>query len=115
MKNNIDLDAILQQMAAEHRLQLPDRGVIWFRAQILRKTRQKERIERPMEIMRLLVALTGALILLVFLADNWTPMLDALRHGSGFLLPLLISTLAASFASAVMFLRSPVTRQKHHL
>jgi hypothetical protein len=60
--------------------------------------------------MRLLVALTGAVILLVFPADSWTQMLDALRHGSGFLLPLLISTLAASFASAVTFLRSPIKR-----
>ena len=45
--NDSELDAILKQMATGHWPQLPSPGLIWFRAQIVRKARQRERIERP--------------------------------------------------------------------
>ena len=110
MKSDIDLDAILKQMAAEHQPQLPSPGVIWFRAQILRKARQKERIERPMQIMRVLAAFTVASILLKSLGDNWSQMQDVIKHGSGLLLPSLLLTLAAFLVSGAMLLWSPAKR-----
>jgi hypothetical protein len=69
--NDSDLDAILKQMATEHRPQLPSPGLIWFRAQIVRKASQKERIERPLVMMRGFAGLTGAVILLLLVAGNW--------------------------------------------
>jgi hypothetical protein len=36
--NDSDLDAILKQMATEHRPQLPSPGLIWFRTQIAKVT-----------------------------------------------------------------------------
>ena len=68
--NDSDLDAILKQMATEHLPQLPSPGLIWFRAQIVRKAWQKERIERPLVVMRGLAGLTGAVILLLLIAGN---------------------------------------------
>ena len=99
-----DLDAILGQMAAEHPPQLPSPGLIWFRAQLFRKAQQKERIERPLTVMRFLAALTGAWVLLALVAANWDQMRDATNQSS-FLLPLLLLS-AASLAS-VIFLWSP--------
>jgi hypothetical protein len=109
MRNDFDLDAILKQMATEHRPQLPSPGLIWFRAQIVRKTRQKERIERPLVVMRGLAGLTGAVILLVFVAGNWGQMLDAMDHRR-FLVPLLLLTVTASLASGAILLWSPGKR-----
>jgi hypothetical protein len=108
--NDSDLDAILKQMAREHRPQLPSPGLIWFRAQIVRKARRKERIERPLVVMRGLAGLTGAVILLVFVAGNWCQMQDAMDHRSWFLLPLLLLTVTASLASAAILLWYPAKR-----
>ena len=110
MRNDSDLDAILKQMASEHRPQLPTPGLIWFRAQIVRKAQQKERIERPLVVMRGLARLTGAVILLVFVAGNWGQMQDAMDHRSWFVLPLLLLTLTASLASGAILLWSAEKR-----
>jgi hypothetical protein len=91
--NDSDLDAILRQMATEHRPQLPSPGLIWFRAQIVRKAWQKQRIERPLVVMRGLAGITGAVILLLLVAGNWGQMRDAMDHQRWFLLPLLLLTL----------------------
>ena len=108
--NDSDLDAILKQMATEHRLQLPSPGLIWFRAQIVRKAWQKERIERPLVVMRGLVGLNSAVILLLLVAGNWGQMQDAMDHRSWFLLPLLLLILTASLASGAILLWSPAKR-----
>ena len=108
--NDSGLDAILKQMATEHRPQLPSPGLIWFRAQIVRKAWQKERIERPLVVMRGLADLTGAVILFLLVAGNWGQMQDAMDHRSWFLLPLLLLILTASLASGAILLWSPAKR-----
>jgi hypothetical protein len=110
MRNDSDLDAILRQMAAEHRPQLPSPGLIWFRAQLLRKAQQKERIERPLVVMRLLVLIAGAVLLPALVAANWGQMRYAMNHQSSFLLPLLLLTLTASLASGAILFWSPGKR-----
>ena len=110
MGNDSDLDAILKQMATEHRPQLPSAGLIWFRAQIVRKARQKERIERPLVVMRLLVLIVGAVLLPALVAANWGRVRDAMNHQSSFLLPLLLLTLTASLASGAILLWSLAKR-----
>lgn len=106
MGNDSDLDVILKQMAAEHRPQLPSPGLIWFRAQLARKARQKERIELPLVVMRVLTALIGAVLLLAFVAANWAEIQDAI-HQSGLLSPLLFLTITASLVSGTILLWSP--------
>jgi hypothetical protein len=108
--NDSEVVALLKYMAEEHRPQLPSPSLIWFRAQLLLKARQKEFIERPLVVMRGLAALTGAIILLAFVTANWGQMQDAMNHRSWFLLPLLLLTLTASLAFGAILLRSPVKR-----
>lgn len=57
MNNDFELDSLIKKMAADHKPELPSPGVIWWRAQILKKQAEKERIERPLTIMRALAAL----------------------------------------------------------
>jgi hypothetical protein len=53
---NNDLDLLIKKMAAEHQPELPSPGLVWWRAQILKKQAEKERIERPVIIMRMVAA-----------------------------------------------------------
>ena len=108
--NDSDLDAILKQMATENRPQLPSPGLIWFRAQIARKAWQKERIERPLVVMRVLTALIGAVLLLAFVVAKWVAIQDALNHHSRRHLALLFLTITASLASGAILLWSPGKR-----
>jgi hypothetical protein len=57
MNNDFEFDSLIKKMAADHKPELPSPGVIWWRAQILKKQAEKERIERPLTIMRALAAL----------------------------------------------------------
>ena len=52
MNNDFEFDSLIKKMAADHQPELPSPGVIWWRAQILKKQAEKERIERPLTIMR---------------------------------------------------------------
>ena len=54
--NDFEFDSLIKKMAADHQPELPSPGVIWWRAQILKKQAEKERIERPLTIMRSLAA-----------------------------------------------------------
>src|SRR5260221_12981138 len=54
MNEDSQLDFLIKKMAQDHRPELPSPDLIWWRAQILKKQAQKERIERPMVIMRML-------------------------------------------------------------
>ena len=56
MNNDFEFDSLIKKMAAEHQPELPSPGLIWWRAQIFKKQAEKERIERPLTIMRLVAA-----------------------------------------------------------
>jgi hypothetical protein len=75
MNNDFEFDSLIKKMAADHQPELPSPGVIWWRAQILKKQAEKERIERPFTIMRALV-----LVLCVALvAGLWISQADGIR------------------------------------
>ena len=74
MNNDFELDSLIKKMAADHQPELPSPGVIWWRAQILKKQAEKERIERPFTIMRAL-----ALVLCVaIVAGLWLSQADGI-------------------------------------
>jgi hypothetical protein len=81
MNNDFEFDSLIKKMAAGHQLEhqtahqpeLPSPGVIWWRAQILKKQAEAERIERPVKIMRAL----SVIISLVVVAGLW------ISQGSG--------------------------------
>jgi hypothetical protein len=105
-----DFDLVLKQMAEEHRPQIPSPGLIWFRAQVARRLRQKERIEQPVVIMFGLLGLACAMFLVNFVAGNWRPIQDALNQESWFLLAAVIVTITALAASWVLVRKSPAGR-----
>ena len=76
MNNDFEFDSLIKKMAAgplmehqtAHQPELPSPGVIWWRAQILKKQAEAERIERPVKIMRAL----SVIISLVVVAALWS-------------------------------------------
>ena len=107
--NDSDLDIILKQMATEHRPQLPNPGLIWFRAEIVRKARQKEQIERPLVVMRELIGFAGA-VLLSLVTPNWGQMQDSTNHLGWCLFLLLFLTGAVLLASGALLLSCPAKK-----
>ncbi len=110
--NDAEFDAILKKMAAEHRAELPSPGLVWFRAQIARKRREKERIERPLAVMGGLSGLVCVVLFVVFAAGSWGQIRDVAVQQSWFLLSVLLLALAAAGASGAILLRLPAKRVK---
>ncbi len=75
MNNDFEFDSLIKKMAIDHQPELPSPGVIWWRAQILKKQAEKERIERPFTIMRAL----AAVLCLVVVAGLWTSQAEGIR------------------------------------
>ena len=76
MSNNLQnddsqLDLLITNMAQEHQAQLPSPGVIWWRAQIQKKLAEKERVERPLMIMRMVVLALSVALVAGILVVNW--------------------------------------------
>jgi len=95
--NDAELHAILKEMgteaakAAEPRL--PNGGQIWFRAQIQRNLRRRERIERPLLVMRSIAVAICLAVTLAF-AGEIRPAIS-----SSYALPLLVLTAISVIAS----------------
>jgi len=76
MNNDFEFDSLVKNMAMEHQPELPSPGVIWWRAQILKKQAKAERIERPAKIMRAF----AVIISLVVVAGLWSNEVNG-THG----------------------------------
>jgi hypothetical protein len=92
MNNDLEFDSLIRKMAAEHQPELPSPDAIWWRAQILRKQAEKQRIERPVTIMRI----AAAVLFLVVLVGLWVNEADSMRDAWGRLgvfpfVPLLLT------------------------
>ena len=90
--NDLEFDSLIKKMAAGHQPELPSSDVIWWRAQILKKQAEKQRIERPVTIMRIAAAALS-LLAMVWL---WTIEADSMRDawarlGAFPLFPLLLA------------------------
>jgi hypothetical protein len=106
MNNEFDLDLLIKKVAAEHQPELPSPGLIWWRAQILRKQAQKERIERPVTIMRML-AVAMCLVVVIGLWVSQGSALWALLGGSALLslLPILLGGAVVTAAFVALMWR----------
>jgi hypothetical protein len=100
MNNGSQLDALLKQMAEDHHPELPSPGLIWWRAQILRKQQERARIERPVMIMRLVATLVCIVVFAALVASDWQQFQVLLGRESWLLLPVGIVILTASLVSA---------------
>jgi hypothetical protein len=90
--NDLEFDSLIKRMAAEHQPELPSPDAIWWRAQILKKQAEKQRIERPVTIMRI----AAAALLLLVMVWLWTIEADSMRDAWGRLgalpfVPLLLA------------------------
>lgn len=92
MKNEINLDALLKEMVANYRPQLPSASLIWWRAQIARKVREKERIERPLRVMRVIAAIAFAVTLTTLSAHSWGHLQASVLDNKWLLLSLFVLT-----------------------
>ncbi|MGB2628503.1 MAG: hypothetical protein WAK20_17090 [Candidatus Acidiferrum sp.] len=92
MKNEISLNAILREMVARHQPQLPNASLIWWRAQIARKLREKERIERPLQVMRVTAAIACAVMLSMLSTHIWGQLQALILENKWLLLSLYLLT-----------------------
>ena len=106
MSNDHELDSLIKGLAAEHRPELPSPGLIWWRAQILKKQQEKARIERPLVVMRMVAALV-CLAIFVWLWISESASTRDLLGQSG-MLPLLLAGAAITivFIGLVWWTRS---------
>ena len=102
MVNDNQLDSLLKKMGADAAKagapQLPGAAQIWFRAEIQRKLRRRERIERPLVVMRGIAVAICLAVALLFGGE-----LRA-AAGNSFALPLLVVVLAVIAAIAAFLL-----------
>ena len=94
-KDSQQLNFLIKSMAQQHQPELPSAGLIWWRAQVQRKLAEKERIERPMVIMRM-IALVVCMAVLVAVVVRGAQIAT---FGGGEVAPLLL--LGAFIAGAV--------------
>src|SRR5258708_39818502 len=98
MNNDSQFDSLIKKMAQDHRSELPSPDVIWWRAQILKKQAQRERIERPMVIMRMLAATVCLAVFLGLAGKIW-------QNAVPLVMPLAI--VAGRFSLASVFFLFP--------
>ena len=91
MNNDLEFDLLIRKMAAEHRPELPSPDAIWWRAQILRKQAEKQRIERPFTIMRVLAAILCLAVVVGLWISQGEAVSAILNRAGGFPLAFLVT------------------------
>lgn len=99
MNNDLHLELLIKQMAESHRSELPAPGLIWWRAQILRKQQEQARIERPTTIMRLVTIVVCLVAAAALIAGNLQWWQRLFERQSWLLLGLGIVVLMAALFS----------------
>ena len=107
MNDEFELDSLLKQMAEADHTDLPCPGLIWWRAQILKKLQEKERIERPLTLMRWLAIAICTVISSVLGVAYWDLFRTTLAGVYSRLLPLgiLAAAISALFMVALLWSR----------
>lgn len=93
---DLQINAMIQQMAQQHQPELPSPGVIWWRAQIQKKFAEKERIERPLLVMRMLATIVCLALVAALIGASWVNWKQILFFQNTTLTVLLLSAGAAS-------------------
>lgn len=107
MNNDHDLDLLIKKMAAGHEVELPSSGLVWWRAQILKKQAEKERIERPVTVMRMVAVAMCLLVVIALWVSQGRGVWDSLsRSGLFFLLPALLAVVVLTGAFLALMWRT---------
>lgn len=108
-KKELEFDALMKQMAADHHADLPSAQAIWWRARIQKKFENEKRVERPLMLVRLATAILG-LIAALALASRFRLITDA-PFRSGYFLAALAMT--AAFAVLGFVFSMPERLRRH--
>jgi hypothetical protein len=108
MNNDQQLDLLIKNMAQQHQANLPSPGLIWWRAQIQKKFSEKERIERPMVIVPIIVWMGVLAVIAAIAAWNWREIQPVVSGGGATL--ALASAGAAIVIMAGWLLREVVRK-----
>jgi undecaprenyl pyrophosphate phosphatase UppP len=106
MNDEFELDSLLKQMAETDHPDLPSPGLIWWRAQILKKQQEKQRIERPLIFMYWLAIAICTVISIVLGVAYWDVFRTTLAGAYSWLFPLGILAAAISLFFMVALLWS---------
>lgn len=104
MNNDSQLDFLIKNMARQHEPELPSPGLIWWRAQIQKKLAEKERIERPIMIMRTAAVAVCVGLVSGFLAVN-SHQVPEIGRGPSALLLLGFFALAVLLSAGSLLFR----------
>lgn len=102
MNKDQQLNSLIQKMAQQHQAELPSPGVIWWRAQIQKKLAEKERIERPLVIMRMLATVACLALVAAVVGSSWVNWKQILFAQDTILMGLILS----ASATVLIFLAS---------
>jgi hypothetical protein len=80
-------------------------GVIWWRAQIQKKLAEKERIERPLVIMRMLATIACLALVAAVVGASWVNWKQILFAQNAILMGLILSAGAVLIFLASLFVR----------
>jgi hypothetical protein len=103
MNKDFQLDSLIKNMANKHRPELPSPGLIWWRAQIQKKLAEKQRIERPMVLMRMAAIVACLAIAIVVTALNWGRLTSGGQ--TGLFMWLAVATMAGFLLGIQLLLR----------
>jgi hypothetical protein len=103
MNNERQLDSLLKQMADDHRPELPSPSLIWWRAQILKKYEQKQRIERPILIMRLVAIVLCLVVFAAMLSADWQQVQALFGRESWLLMPFAVVVFTTALLLGAFF------------
>ncbi len=106
MNSDSQLDVLIKNMARQHQADLPSPGLIWWRAQIQKKLAERERIERPMVIMRGVAFAVCMAVVVGFVVVNWRHVApDIVKERPEFLLMFGVLAAALFFVAGSLLFR----------
>jgi hypothetical protein len=106
MNHEFELDSLIKKMAEDHPAELPSPGLIWWRAQIVKRQEEKKRIERPVMIMRLVASAVCLAIFLAAIVASRNHLAALIGQDNWWLMPLGMLTMATVVAFAFALLPS---------
>src|SRR5689334_15949435 len=98
-RRELNLDQLIKQMADGHQAELPAPSLVWWRAQVLKKQEEKERVERPLAIMRMVAVGICVVAIVALWVSQGQGLWNFLRSpGMLDLLPFLLGGFAITAA-----------------
>lgn len=111
MNSDPQLELHIRKMAEEHQAQLPSPGLIWWRAKVEQKFAEKERVERPLMIMRTVAVIVCVGIMAGALLMNWRQIASVLNQGQATVLFAFVIVAGAILLPAGLLLLRESTKR----